>query len=283
MNEKQTEEILVIGGTGKTGRRIVQRLQARNIPVRIGSRSGTPPFDWEDPDSWAAVLQGAKKVYVAFYPDLAIPGTPAIIQAFTDLAVQSGVQRLVLLSGRGEDVAQECEQIVMNSGIEWTIVRVSWFNQNFSESFLYESVMSGQVMLPVGNIREPLIDAEDIADVATAALLEDKHVGQLYELTGPRLLTFTEAVKEIAKATGRPIEYVQIPHEAFLGGLAAQGLPEGMIWLMDYLFKTVLDGRNANITDGVQRALGRPARDFSEYVQETAQSGVWQVEAVPHG
>lgn len=189
----------------------------------------------------------------------------------------------MLLSGRGEEVAQQCEQIVQNSGIEWTIVRASWFNQNFSESFLYEWVISGQVMLPPGDIGEPFIDAEDIADVATVALLEDSYHGELYELTGPRLLTLAQAVKEIAEAIGRPIEYVQIPHDAFLDGLAAQGLPERMIWLMDYLFKTVLDGRNSKLADGVQRAFGRPARDFSAYVQETAHSGVWQREAMPHG
>lgn len=283
LNSNQNKTYLVIGGTGKTGRRVVQRLQARNIPVRIGSRSGEPPFDWEDPSTWTAVLQGTTHVYVTFYPDLAVPGAPDIIQAFTDVAVQSGVRRLVLLSGRGEEEAQKCEQIVQNSGIEWTIVRASWFNQNFSESFLYELVMSGHVTLPVGNIGEPFIDAEDIADVATAALIEDGHVGQLYELTGPRLLTFAEAVKEIAAATDQPIEYIQIPHEAFVAGMAAHGLPDEAISLTSYLFTTVLDGRNESLTDGVQRALGREPRDFSEYVQKTAKSGAWHVETALHG
>lgn len=281
LDSNLNKNYLVIGGTGKTGRRVVQRLQARNIPVSIGSRRSEPPFDWQDPTTWTAVLQGMTHIYVTFYPDLAIPDAPAIMQAFTDLAVQQGVQRLVLLSGRGEEEAQKSERIVQNSGIEWTIVRASWFNQNFSEGLLHELVMSGQVTLPVGDVGEPFIDAEDIADVATAALLEDEHVGQLYEVTGPRLLTFSDAVKEIAKATGQPIEYLQIPHEAFLAGMAAQGLPEEMIALTSYLFTTVLDGRNESLADGVQRALGRKPRDFSEYVQKTAKSGVWQMESVP--
>lgn len=279
----QANNILVIGGTGKTGRRVVERLNDRHIPVNIGSRSGKPPFDWEDPTTWEAVLQKMTHVYVTFYPDLAVPGATEAIQIFTDLAVQSGVQRLVLLSGRGEEEAQKCEQIVQQAGIEWTIVRASWFNQNFSESFLREFVLRGQITLPTGAIGEPFVDAEDIADVVVAALTEEGHDGEVYEVSGPRLLTFAEAAKEIAAATGQEIEYSQIPHEAFVSGLAAQGVPEDGIALMSYLFTTVLDGRNSNLTNGVQRALGRQPRDFSKYVQQTAASGVWQAEVVYHG
>ena len=278
--KNNNENMLVIGGTGKTGRRVVKRLESRGISVRIGSRTGERPFDWEDPSTWEAVLQGMTHPYVSFYPDLAVPGATDAINAFTTLAVQSGLQRIVLLSGRGEEEAQKCEQIVQQSGIEWTIVRASWFNQNFSEGFLQELILSGEVFLPVGEVREPFIDAEDIADVVVAALTEEGHAGQVYELTGPRLLTFAEGIAEIAKRMGRDVEYTQIPHETFVWALAAQGVPEDAIWLMSYLFTTVLDGRNANLTDGVQRALGRQPRDFSQYVQQTAASGVWQAEPV---
>lgn len=280
-NTNQTEQrFLVIGGTGKTGRRVVARLTDRNIPVRVGSRSAPLPFDWEDPTSWPAVLEGMTHVYVVFYPDLAIPQAVNAIQAFTDLAVQSGVQRLVLLSGRGEEEAQKCEQIVMQSGLEWTILRASWFNQNFSEGILYEMVQDGLVTLPVADVKEPFIDVEDIADVAVAALTEEGHVGQLYELTGSRLLTFAEAVQTIADVAGVDVRYVQISHDVFVAGMKAQGVPEEAIGLMIYLFTTVLDGRNANLTYGVQRALGREPRDFSDYVQETAVTGIWQTKAV---
>jgi uncharacterized protein YbjT (DUF2867 family) len=278
--KNSNKKFLVIGGTGKTGRRVVERLEARDLPVRIGSRAGEPPFDWEDPTSWAAVLRGMTHVYVTFYPDLAVPGATDVIRAFTDLAVNSGVQRLVLLSGRGEEEAQKCEKIVQQSGLEWTILRASWFNQNFSEGFFQELILNGNLYFPAGDVREPFIDADDIAAVAVAALTEEGHAGQVYELTGPRLLTFAEAVAEIAAATGRQIEYTRIPHEAFLSGLEAQGEPAEAIWLMDYLLTTVLDGRNSNLTDGVQRALGRPPRDFRDYVRQTAASGIWQGEAV---
>jgi uncharacterized protein YbjT (DUF2867 family) len=278
--KNSNKKFLVIGGTGKTGRRVVERLEARDLPVRIGSRAGEPPFDWEDPTSWAAVLRGMTHVYVTFYPDLAVPGATDVIRAFTDLAVNSGVQRLVLLSGRGEEEAQKCEKIVQQSGLEWTILRASWFNQNFSEGFFQELILNGNLYFPAGDVREPFIDAADIAAVAVAALTEEGHAGQVYELTGPRLLTFAEAVADIAAATGRQIEYTRIPHEVFVSGLEAQGEPAEAIWLMSYLLTTVLDGRNSNLTDGVQRALGRPPRDFRDYVRQTAASGIWQGEAV---
>jgi uncharacterized protein YbjT (DUF2867 family) len=179
------------------------------------------------------------------------------------------------LSGRGEAEAQACERIIQRPDIEWTVVRCSWFSQNFSEGEFLDMVLAGEVTLPAGEVGEPFVDADDIADVAVAALIEDGHAGQVYELTGPRLLTFAEAVNEISRATGRSIRYVQIPHQAFVAGIAEAGLPEDIAWLLDYLFATVLDGRNAALGDGVQRALGRAPRDFADFCTAAAASGVW--------
>jgi len=267
--------VLVIGGTGKTGRRVVERLKARGVPVRVGSRSAEQPFDWENQATWAGALQNIESVYITYQPDLAVAGAGDTIRSFTELAVASGVQHLVLLSGRGEEEAQHCEQIVQNSGADWTILRASWFSQNFSESYLLDLLCSGEVMLPTGDVPEPFIDAEDIADVAVAALTQEGQRGQIYELTGPRMLTFSQAVEEIARATKRDIRYVQISPEQFTDALTAQGVPADYVWLLNYLFTTVLDGRNTYLTDGVQRALGREPRDFSEYVRDTAHTGVW--------
>jgi len=266
---------LVLGGTGKTGRRVVQRLQASGHQVRVGSRSGHPPFEWKDPETWRPALRDVDSVYLTYYPDLAIPGAVETVRAFTELAMANGIQRLVLLSGRGEEEAQRAEQELSESGANWTILRCSWFSQNFSESFLVDSVRSGEVVLPAGDVGEPFIDTEDIAEVAVAALTEDGHAGQLYELTGPRLLTFAEAIEEIARATGRKIRYVQVSPEQYVSALAEQGVPDEFAWLLQYLFITVLDGRNAYLSDGVQRALGHSPRDFNDYARETAASGVW--------
>lgn len=267
---------LVTGGTGKTGRRVAEKLTARGRAVRIGSRAGEPPFDWNDRSTWPAALSDVTAAYIAFSPDLAIPGATEIIRAFTALAVASGVQRLVLLSGRGEPEAQACERIVQDSGVVWTLVRAGWFSQNFSEGAFVDMVRQGRITLPARDIPEPFVDAQDIADVAVAALTEDGHEDEVYEVTGPRLLTFHEAAQTIAQASGRDIRFQPIDQATFNQAVQASGAPDGDVWLLNYLFETVLDGRNAHLCDGVQRALGRPARDFAAFCQETAASGVWR-------
>ncbi|MBB4917184.1 NAD(P)H-binding protein [Streptosporangium saharense] len=266
---------LVLGGTGKTGSRVVRRLTERHLPVRIGSRSGGVPFDWENPATWAPALQDARAVYVSYYPDLAAPGAPEAVGSFAELAVSLGARRLVLLSGRGEEEAKAAEDAVRASGAEWTILRASWFAQNFSEGHLLDPVLSGQVVLPVGQVPEPFVDVEDIADVATAALTEDGHVGEVYELTGPRLLTFADAVAAIAEASGREVTLTGISAEDYAAALLAEGVPSEVVELLTYLFTTVLDGRNAHLGDGVQCALGRRPRDFADYARATAATGVW--------
>lgn len=192
--------------------------------------------------------------------------------------MKSGVQRLVLLSGRGEPEAQLCEDVVRKSGVEWTLLRASWFAQNFSEAHFLEPILSGEVALPVGEVGEPFVDADDIADAAVAALADDGHVGQLYEMTGPRLWTFAEAIAEIACATGRTIRFAQIPLAAYFTVTEQAQLPQESVALIKYLFTEVFDGRNASVKDGVRRALGRPARDLAEYVRLTAATGVWNAE-----
>jgi uncharacterized protein YbjT (DUF2867 family) len=269
------DPILVLGGTGKTGRRVAERLRARNLPVRLGSRSGTPPFDWEKPETWAPAVQGVSSVYVSYYPDLAVPSAIEVVGSFANLAVREAVPRLVLLAGRGEVEAELAEQAVRDSGADLTIVRATWFMQNFSEDYMVEHILAGAIALPAGDTPEPFVDADDIADVAVAALTDDKHIGELYELTGPRLLTFREAAEEISSATGRDIPYVPVSLEEHASVAAEQGVPADVIDLLTYLFSEVLDGRNAHVTDGVQRALGREPRDFREFAREAAASGVW--------
>lgn len=281
INEPHNEKAitLVLGGTGKTGRRITERLKAKGVPVRIGSRSATPSFDWNKVENWDDCLKGVEAVYINYAPDLAIPGATDAIQAFMKKAVRHDVERVVLLSGRGEEEAQSCERIVQDSGIDTTIVRSSWFNQNFSEGAFVDMVNAGQITLPAGNTPEPFIDVDDIADVVVTALTESGHTGQVYEVTGPRLMTFADIADELSRASGREIAYIQIPHEAFVAGITESGVPEDVAWLLDYLFATVLDGRNAHLTDGVERALGRPPKDFADYAHKTARTGIWKVAA----
>lgn len=270
------DKILVLGGYGKTGRRVVERLTNLGYSnVRIGSRSGTPSFDWEKPDSWSDVVEGIETVYITFQPDLAVPGAPETMKRFTSLASASGITKMILLSGRGELEAQACEQVVMDTAKEWTIVRASWFNQNFNESVFLDPILAGHVALPRAEALEPFVDADDIADVVVQAIVDEKHNGQVYELTGPRLMTFPQVVAEISQATGRDIQFQPLTLDENVNLLRAHQLPEDHIWLFNYLFTEVLDGRNATVTSDIERVLGRKAIDFSEYVRVTAATGVW--------
>lgn len=269
---------LVTGGTGKTGRRVADRLAARGAPVRVGSRTGQPPFDWQDRSTWTPALRGVSAAYLSYYPDLAMPGGADAVDALTGMAVAAGVRRLVLLSGRGEPEAQRGEQLLQAHDVEWTVVRASMFAQNFSEYFLLDPVRSGLVAFPAGSTAEPFIDVDDIAEIAVAALTDGRHAGQVYEVTGPRLLTFGAAVAEIAAAAGREVHYAPVTLDEYTAALIAEGVPAEFAGMMRDLFATIFDGRNAYVTDGVQRALGRPPRDFADYARAAAATGIWNGE-----
>ena len=153
--------------------------------------------------------------------------------------------------------------------------RFMQLNIENDEGHLLEPVLSGTVALPAGEVREPFVDADDIADVAVAALTDQRHAGQLYELIGPRLLTLSAAVGEISKAAGRDIRYTTVSSEQYRAALTEHAGPEFANMLTD-LMAEVLDGRNAWLGDGVQKALGRKPRDFADYARQTAATGIWE-------
>ena len=276
MTDTTPTPILVLGARGKPGRRVADRLTAAARPVRAASRSGETRFEWEDEATWAPALAGVEAAYIVYYPDLAFPGAADTVGAFADLAVANDVRRLVLLSGRGEEGARQGEVRVEDSGADWTIVRCAFFDQNFSEAFA-DAVRHGVLAIPAGATAEPFLDADDIADVVFAALTDDRHIGQLYELTGPRLLTFTEAAAELSAALGREVQYVPVTPEAYAAELTSYGLTKEEAVGISELFAEVLDGRNSYVTDGVQRALGRPPRDFAAFARAAAAAGVWDL------
>lgn len=270
------ENILVIGGTGKTGRKVASKLTSIGHNVRIGSRSSSPAFDWHKPDSWSTALEGMDKVYITFQPDLAVPGALEAIETLTKQAKKNNIKKLVLLSGKGEREAELCEQVIIHSGINYTIVRASWFNQNFSESFFLDPIREGFVALPQANAKVPYVDTDDISDVAVEALIDDKHNGKIYQLTGPRQLTFKQVIEEISEATGRDIAFTPIALSAYTTMMKQQDISEDFIWLVEYLFSEVLGNpSNSEITNDIEQVLKRPAKDFKTYVRETALTGVW--------
>jgi uncharacterized protein YbjT (DUF2867 family) len=271
------QEILVLGGTGKTGRRIVEGLQKQGVPVRVGSRSAAIPFTWEDPKTWPAVLEGIKTIFVNYVPDLACDGSFEAMTAFAQQMKQSGVEKVVLLSGRGEPKAHISEEPI--KGFDWTVLRCSFFAQNFSEGFFTEPLQHGTLALPVDAVLEPFIDVEDIAAVAVKVLTESGHTGKTYELTGPRAMSFHEAVQIVGRAANRDLQFQTVPLDAYIEGARQMQIPEVIVDLMIYLFGEVLDGRNTPTSDHVEQILGRPARSLETYAQDTAKTGIWSVQS----
>lgn len=270
----ESNPILVIGATGKTGSRVATRLEARGLNVRRGARSASTPFDWEAPETWVPALRGVRAAYVTYFPDLAFPGAVKKLESLVETANDLGVEHLVLLSGRGEHHARMGEEVVRKSGVDFTLIRSAWFAQNFSEGYLRDPILAGVLPMPGGNTPEPIIDVEDIADVAVAALTEDGHRGKLYEVTGPRLMTFADMAAELSSATGRPIRHVPISFEEFHANVAQAG----GLFVADVftgIARETLDGRNAHLADGVMQAIGRPPRDFSDFARAATAAGVW--------
>ncbi|MEO9964181.1 MAG: NmrA family NAD(P)-binding protein [Reichenbachiella sp.] len=271
-----THNILVIGGTGKTGRRVVEKLNQANHQVRIGSRGSNPAFDWDDPSTYAEVLKGIDRAYIVYSPDLAVPGAKTAIKLLTEEALAQGLEKVVLLSGKGEKEAEACEEIVADSGLNYTIVRASWFNQNFSESFLLDPILAGHVALPMREAQIPFVDVEDIADVVTKVLMEDSYNSETITVTGPNQLSFATVIDQIAKATDREIAFQPVSIPMYESMMKDAGLPDDYVWLFSYLFKEVLGNpENQIISNDIERVLGRKAKDFSEYVARTKQTGVW--------
>ncbi len=274
MNTSDTHiTALILGATGKTGRRVVARLKSAGHTVRAGSRSAAVPFNWDDRSTWAELLHGVDAAYIVYAPDVSMPGADEQVGALAKLARQAGVRRLVLLSGRGEQGAINSESRVRSAFPEATIVTASWFAQNFSEDFLADFVAAGDIALPAGTVAEPFVDAEDIADVVAAALTTDDHQGQRYEVTGPRLLTFSDVAADLTAATGRAITYTPVTADESARRMTRQGVPPDLIEMLTHLFTEVLDGRNASLGDGVRQALGRPPRDFAAYARDAAGTG----------
>ncbi|MFI0417620.1 NAD(P)H-binding protein [Spongiactinospora sp. 9N601] len=271
------DDILVLGATGKTGRRLVRLLRERDLPVRPASRSSAVRFDWSDPRTWEPATKGARAVY------LVAPDDPAPIAGFVEQARGNGpVERFVVLSGRGIEHVEgdfgvgmaTAERAVAASGAEWTVLRPNEFAQNFDEDLWHAPVRTGRLALPMGDVPEPFVDVEDVA-AAAAALTEDGHAGRIYELSGPAALNFREAVEIIGRAAGRTIEYVDLTPAAYRAELIAEGYPEAVADALGELFAVHRAGHTVEPTGDVRRVLGREPIAFADYAARAAAAGAW--------
>ncbi|MGX9900998.1 NmrA family NAD(P)-binding protein [Arthrobacter sp. SA17] len=272
---------LITGASGKTGRRVSRLLQEQGHAVREASRSSQTPFDWNDQATWPAALDGVFAVYVVL-PDLGSPGTVEQVRSFAELAAASGVKKAVMVSfpedgGMDFSLVSATERQITDAGLALTVLRLRWFSQNFSEDFLTDPVRSGDLRLSAGDGQEAFVDADDIAEVAVAALTDGRHDGRSYELTGPRTLSFTEIAEELSGATGRNISYTAITVEEFIAEQTAQGVPAEWAQMLGYMYSHIGSGALASTSGDVEKVLNRPSRDFSAYARATAATGVWNI------
>lgn len=268
---------LVLGATAKTGRRVAEKLINLGHDVRAVSRSTDIAFDWTKPETWDAALTDIDAVYVTFQPDLAVPGSDETIAAFAKLALAKGAKRMVMLSGRGEDAAHRAENALHQSGVNATVLRANWFFQNFSEDLFLPYIQQGVLALPAGDIPEPFIDTDDIADCAITCLLDAQHIGKTYELSGPEAMTFADVTKTLGDAANRKIDFIPITLDEMDEGMKADGVPDDFRALIRYLFTEVLDGRNSVPTNDVEGILGRKPNSLQNYAQSVAKTGLWSV------
>lgn len=276
-NTKNAQDmtVLVTGASGRTGSRVARAARAAGLTVRAASRAAG--FDWADRSTWARTLGGADAAYLMYPSDIGHPEAAGAIGALSREAVAHGVRRLVLLSGRGEEQAGPAEEALRASGADWTIVRAAWFAQNFSEGPLVEGLLQGELVFPAGEVKEPFIDVQDIADVVVATVASGElYVRRVLEITGPRLLSWREALAEISQAAGRDIAYVPVPSSEYREVLTAFGIPVGEADHLVEVFAGLLDGRNAHVDSTVREVLGRDPRDFADFAREAAAAGVWK-------
>ncbi|WP_435256048.1 NmrA family NAD(P)-binding protein [Streptomyces althioticus] len=266
--------LVVTGASGRTGSRVARAAEAAGMTVRPASRA--TGFDWADRTTWEGVLRGADAAYLVHPADVGAPGTAEAVGELAETALGAGVRRLVLLSARGEDQALPAEEALRASGADWTVVRSAWFAQNFSEGPLAEELRGGELVFPAGEVAEPFVDVRDVAEVVVAALAGgERYAGRTPTVTGPRPLTWAEAVAEVARATGRPLTYRAVPADSYRETLTGFGVPGEEAAFLVEVFATLLDGRNAGVEDGVRQVLGREPRDFSDVVREAAADGSW--------
>lgn len=274
---------LVLGATGKTGRRLVGHLRRAGADVRPASRhpgvDGTL-FDWHRPETHRPALDGADAVYLVA-PEL-VEDPSDVVGPFLADARRLGVRRVVLLSqflpdgvlGRVSGL-HRVEQLVKGSQLGWAILRPTAFAQNLSEGFQLPGILhQDAVVAPSGNGAVGFVDAGDIAAVAATALTGNGHAGETYVLTGPEALTHADAAERISAVTGRTITHADIAPAELRGVLTANGMPDDYAEMVVAFFVGIREHRMADVSGDVERVIGRPATSFAEFVRGAAHAWV---------
>jgi uncharacterized protein YbjT (DUF2867 family) len=269
---------LVIGASGTTGSRVVAQLAAAGHGVKAASRRATPVpgaapvrFDWYDPSTHAAALDGADRVYLI--PPLADSDPVAVMVPFLRRARAAGVHRAVLLSSsaipEGGPAVGSVHRALPDLVEQWAVLRPSWFMQNFTGQHAHALSIRerGSILTATGSGRVGFIDAGDIAAVAFHALTDEHAPDTDLVLTGPEALSYDDVAAIMTEVTGRLVVHRSLSCEQMRNRLAAQ-IPEEFAAMLAGLDRAIAEGSEDRVTDAVQRLTGRPARTFRAFLEE---------------
>lgn len=271
-----TSTILVLGATGKTGRRLLPLLDGLDVRATSRNGAGTVHFDWDDPASHDAALEGVERLYLVA-PDVVDP-TP-VTGPFLERARRAGVRRAVLLSSLGVTFPEEpensgrrlLERQVSEAMPEWAILRPSGFDQNFTEGFLLPGILHGNTVLSAtGAGKAAWVDAGDIAAVAAAALTGDDLLGEALAVTGPEALGFGDIAEIISAASGRTIAFRDVDEERFRAILMDAGASRDYAEVPVRDQRAIRNGYGDLVSDAVMRATGREATSFERFARDAA-------------
>ncbi|QSB06066.1 NmrA family NAD(P)-binding protein [Natronoglycomyces albus] len=274
MNQR-SPHVLVLTGTGKTGRRTVSALRQRGIEPRLGSRRNDPAFDWHQPQTWGPALEGIDTVFVA------IPDEHIEVEEFIDHATRCGVRKLVGLAGRRQHLLPKAPSSLLAahvkaSGLPWTMLEANNFNENFSEGIYRDEVLEGTIYATVGDTPEPFIALEDLGEVAAAVLSQPGHEGITYELSGPEAISFAQVAQILQSEIGSPVTYVDVDPQTYHAAVLAAGESEELADFLNDMYEVMRKGLISDVADGVGRVLDREAVTFADWARRAAKSGAWK-------
>jgi uncharacterized protein YbjT (DUF2867 family) len=267
---------LVIGGTGTTGSRVATLLRDRSAAVRIATRNPVDGntehvrFDWADPTTHYAAVTGADRIYLV--APLGVADPAPVVEPFLEGALAAGVRRVVLLSSsaipEGTTGVGALHRMVRTMAPEWAVLRPSWFMQNFTGDHPVADGIrtNGEIVTATGDGRVAFVDADDIAAVASRALLDAVPHNTEHVITGPAALSYAEAAALITEATGLTIRHTSVSTGELQARIAATGMPEAFAAVLAGLDEGIRHGSEDRVSPAVQQVTGVPARSFSEFV-----------------
>lgn len=277
------KQILVIGSTGNVGRNLVKELAQSGEQVRAAMRvpdrgkvpAGVEPvkFDYRDPGTFGATLEGVDRVFVMGPPE---PAPHKVMIPFIEAAARGG-RKIVLMSVMGAELddqasLRQAELAVEAFGAPFVALRPNWFMDNFHTFWIDPILQAGVIPLPAADGRTSFVDARDIAAAAAAALRTDRFDGKAFTLTGPEALTYGEAAVVVSKAAGKEIRYVPVSDDEFVHTSVSAGVPEDLARYLAALFEFVREGGAAEISSAVKQLTGHEPRTLAQYAATYAQA-----------